>query len=462
MENNEPKYAVKDYLKLDRELIENIDFLIEQGAERSLLNILMNLHPGDIAEIINNLNLENALFVFRILDTETAGEVITELDDNLRENILENIGLSKVADIVDELDTDDQTDIISELSEEVANHVLKSIDKEDSYDVKRLLRYAEDTAGGIMETDFVFVWEYATVKDAIDEVRRNSDDIENLYYIHILDHNNKLLGIVNLTSLLTNPLDTKITEIMEEDLIYVTPEVDQEEVASQIKKYDLVSIPVVDHNKTMLGRITVDDIVDVINEETSEDFQKFAGLGEDEELNYSVFKITRNRIPWLLIGLLGELVSASVLFSFEASIEKFVIASFFIPIVMAMAGSSATQSAIIMARGLTSNTFYMSNILKKLWKETRVGLLNGFICGIILMGVTYTFFDTLFLFSAVLSFSLLLVMTFATMQGAFMPIILKKFGADPASATGPILTTLNDVIGLTIYLSIVTMFFVTQ
>ncbi len=450
----------KTILHVDNELINNIINLIESNADKSLLNIFADLHPADIAEIINHLNIENAKYAFSILDAETASEVVTELDEHLREEILKDIDAETITDIVEELHSDDATDIVSDLPEEVAEHVLENIDEEDAEEVKELLKYDEDTAGGIMTSNFVFVRENATVNDAISEIRKNSDEFENIYHVYVLTDDDVLLGIIPLKALLTNPLDTPVKDIIDDDLIYVTPDVDQEEVANIIQKYDLVAIPVVDENRRMLGRITFDDIVDVIQEEASEDIQKIAGLTEEEEFSYSTFRISRNRLPWLFVSLAGELISAVVLKSFQASIEQIIVASFFIPIVMAMGGSSGSQSAIVTVQSISTGDIWLSDTLKKLFKELRVALLNSIVCTIVLFIVTQLFFHIGYRFSILLSLTLFVIMVNATMIGAIVPVILKKINIDPAIATGPFVATTNDIIGLLIYFSLLTTFYV--
>lgn len=459
MQQNKDNISVKSVIQVDNELLENISYLLEVKADKSLLNIFTDLHPADIAEILNHLKPDDAEAAFSILDTETAGEVLTELDENLRERILKNIDKQKITDIVDELETDDATDIVSELPEQVAEHVLENIDKEDSEDVKELLKYPEDSAGGIMTSDFVFVHESATVKDAIKEVRKHADEFEQIYHIYVLNDEGQLVGIVQLKSLLIFPLHKRVKSIMEKDLIYVTPEVDQEEVAAIMEKYDLVAIPVVDENRKMLGRITFDDIVDVIQEEASEDIQKMAGLTEEEELSYSTFRVSRNRLPWLFVSLFGEMISAVVLSSFQASIQEIIVASFFIPIVMAMGGSAGNQAAIVMVQAMSSGSLWVKESLARLWKEFRVALLNGIISAIVLLGLTYYLFDVSLNFATILSLSLFVIMVNATMIGAVVPIVLKKLGADPVIATGPFVATSNDIIGLLIYLSLITILY---
>jgi magnesium transporter len=447
---------VKEIIQIDSEILENISHLIQTHAEKSILNIFADLHPADIGEIINHLRFEDAVYLFKLLNTEIAGEVITEIDDNLRERLLKEIDEDKLTDIVDELDTDDATDILSELPEDIAEHVLENIDKEDSEDVKELLKYEEDSAGGIMTSDFVYVTDSATIKNAIDEVRLNSEKYEQIYYLYVLTKDDELLGTVSLKSLLVNPLSSNITTVMDKDLIYVTPDMDQEEVAKLIEKYDLVSIPVVDSDKKMLGRITIDDIVDVIHEEASEDIQKFAGLSEEQERSDSIFRISRIRLPWLIIALIMEIIAAILLESYQDFISKFIIVTFFIPVVMAMGGSSGTQAAIVMVRNLSSSDIWLRNSIQKLTKEFFVSLLNGIVCSSVLLLASILFFPVDFPMALLLSGALMTIIVFATIVGAGIPLFLSKIGVDPAIATGPFVTTTNDILGLLIYLTFVT------
>ncbi len=456
MEENNDKIEVKDVIQVDNELLDNISDLVKEKASSTLLNLFADIHPADIAEIINHSNTANAKYLFELLDTETAGEVITDIDENLREKILTDIDTEKISDIIDELETDDATDIVSDLPEDVAEEVLEKMDAEDSEDVKELLKYGEETAGGIMSSDFVSVRDTETIRAAIREVRNNAENFEQIYHIYVLNNEEILVGIVSLKSLLTNSLRTKITSVMEEDLIYVTPDVDQEEVANLMKKYDLVAIPVVDENKVMLGRITIDDIVDVIQEEADEDIQKMAGLSEEQESTDSVFRISRIRLPWLLVALVIELFGVVVLSKYQYVLEQITIAAFFFPVVMAMGGSSGNQAAIVMVKGLSSGQLWLRESLRKLFKELLVALLNGVVISTILFIATVFFFDDIY-FLSVLAVSLLVIIIFATMLGASIPIILKKVNVDPAVATGPFVSTMNDIIGLIIYMTFITL-----
>lgn len=457
--NNE-KIIVRDVIKIDEELLENISNLINDQDSGRLQKMVVDLHPADIAEIINHLKRDDAEYLFNLLDTETASEVVVEIDENLREKILKKIDTEKITDIVDELETDDATDILSDLPEQVAEHVLEHIDVEDSEDVKELLKYPEDTAGGIMSSDYVYVDENACVSDAIGEVRKNADEFEHIYYIYVLSPNEELKGVVELKSLLIHPLDKKISSVMEEDLIYVTPEIDQEEVANLIKKYDLVSIPVVDEAKKILGRITIDDIVDVIQEEADEDLQKVAGLSEEQESSDSIFRISRIRLPWLIIALFVEMIGVLILARYLDNLNELFIAVFFIPVVMAMGGSTGTQASIVMVKGLGEDEIWFKTSVKKLSKEFFVAILNGLVLGSILFLISTLFFKAHTAEIVLITFSLLIIIIFATMIGAIVPILLKKLNIDPAVATGPFVTTINDVLGLCIYILIITLYII--
>ncbi len=460
MNNENIHINVKDVIQVDNELLDNISQLIDEQANTSIKTIFADLHSADIAEIINHLKFDDAVYTFKLLDNETAGEVVPELDENLREKIFLEFEPKKIAAIVDELETDDATDVVSDLPEEVAEKVLKTIDPEDSEDVKELLKYDEESAGGLMSSDFVFVNEDDTVANAIEEVRKNADEFEHIYFIYVLTDDEKLVGQVRLKFLLTNTATTKISSIVEEDLIYVKPEVDQEEVADIMDKYDLVAIPVVDGNKHMLGRITIDDIVDVIHDEASEDLQKFAGLSDDEEFSDSTFSISRNRLPWLSVSLFGEMISALVLSTYQTSIEKLIVSSFFIPIVMALGGSSGNQAAIVTIQAMGTGKVRLKESFRRLVKELRVAFLNGIVASFVLFLLSYFLFNTEIKFSLILCLALFIIMINASIIGTSVPLILKKFGADPAIATGPISQTSNDILSLLIYLSIVTLFLI--
>ncbi|MBM4176598.1 MAG: magnesium transporter [Ignavibacteria bacterium] len=449
---------VQDIVQADEELLEDISKLIEFEDKNSLLTIIADLHHADIAEIINHLNVDDAKYLFALLPTELASEVIVELDEILREEILSETEVEKITEIVDELEVDDAADIVQDLPDHVATEVLENIDEEDSEDVKHILSYPEDSAGGLMNTDFLAVNQNATVQDAINEIRANSELVEQIYLLYIIDNEEKLIGTVQLKNLIISDPTVKIKSIVDEDLITVNVLDDQEEVAQIMEKYDLVSIAVLDEHKRMVGRITIDDIVDVIHEEAQEDIERLAGVST-EEASFSSLKISRGRIPWLLFAFIGEMLSAVVLSKYQASIEQIVTAAFFIPIVMAMGGSSGSQAAIIVVRGLAIGSIWTSDLKSRLAKEFGVAILNGVVFSILIFLITYFAWAENPRFSLTLSLSLLVVMINATLIGALIPLLLEKLNVDPALATGPFVTTLNDVIGLLIYFGFLTVIY---
>jgi len=441
-----------------KEIVGNINFLIEEKDEAIIRNIIVGLHHADLAEILHYLKEDQRNYIFSLLDAEVASDVIAEMDDVSRDKILDDLDEGRISEIVDEMDSDDATDLVSDLPAEVAQKVLDSIDKEDSEEVIELMTHEEDTAGGIMAKEYVAVNEKTTVEEATIEIRRNADEVDDIFYIYVLNDESKLVGIVSLKDLIVADSKTQMAKIMTREVIAVDTSMDQEEVANIAKKYDLVSIPVVDENSVLVGRITFDDVADVMEEEASEDMQRMAGITDEEEFREtSILRISQVRLPWLLVGFAGQLVSAFILSSFEASLSQIIAAAFFIPIIMAMGGNAGIQSSTIMVRGMATGEIELFEIRKRLVREIFVSLLNGMICGILLFLVV-AFFLNQPKFGILLGSTLLLIIMMAAFIGAFIPVILKNLNIDPAIATGPFITTSNDVIGLLIYFGLITIF----
>ncbi len=441
-----------------KEIVENINYLADAKDWVMIRNMIVDLHPADLAEILHYLDDEHRNYIFELLDVEVASDVISEMDDVSRDDILEELPEDRISEIVDEMDSDDAADLVSELPDDIAQKVLDSIDKEDSDEVKELLRHEEDTAGGIMAKEFVAVNLHETVDQAIEVLRSKAEEVEDIYYLYVVDENKKLVGVIRLKDLILAKGTTAISEIMDRDVVSVTTDMDQEEVANIARHYDLVAIPVVDRVGQLLGRITFDDVADVMEEEASEDIQRMAGITEEEEFREtSILRISRVRLPWLLVGFFGQLLCAYVLHRFEASISEIIATAFFIPIIMAMGGNAGIQSSTIMVRGMATGEIGLYDIRKRLFREIGVSILNGLICGILLFVVV-----SLWLkqpkFGLLLSSVLIFVILNASFVGAFIPVVLKKVKVDPAIATGPFITTSNDVIGLIIYLGLITVF----
>ncbi len=439
-----------------KNIVEDLEYLAAEKDAAMVLNILVGNHPADIADLLQNLSEENRKYVFGLLDADTASDVIMELDEAVREDLIAELHHERLSEMVDEMPSDDATDFVAELPKDVAEKVLDSIDPESSDDVKELLRHEEDTAGGIMALEFVAVRDTDTVDEAIREIRAKADEVEVVYNVYVVDKDGILVGVLPLNKLLLAKSNQIIKNIIDEDVVSVTPEMDQEHVANIFRRYDLVSLPVVDKTGRLIGRITIDDVVDVMQEEASEDIQKMAGLTEEEEIREtSALRISMLRLPWLLVAFVGEMMSALVLSRFEASLKEVFIAAFFIPLMMAMGGNAGMQAATIVVRGLALGELNPDDTLQRLFKELRVSLINGVVCGILLFGVVSMFGEPRF--GILLGSVMLIVILNASFVGATIPLALARFGVDPAIATGPFITTFNDVIGLFIYLGLVTL-----
>ena len=438
-----------------KNIIDDIEYLASEKNSRMILNILVGNHPADIAEILGNLSEENEKYVFGLFDADTASDVIVELDDVTREKLVSELQHERISEIVDEMESDDATDLVAELPDKVAEKVLDTIDEEGSEEVKELLQHDEDTAGGIMALEYVAVSEDTTVDEAIKEIRAKAEEVPEVYNVYVFDKDGMLAGFLPLKNLIVAQASQKIKDVLIADVISVPIEMDQEEVANIFRRYNLVSLPVVDELGKLVGRITVDDIVEVIEEEASEDIQKMAGIADEEEIREtSVFKISFGRLPWLLVGFVGQLIAALVLSQFEASLRDIFLAIFFIPMMMAMGGNSGIQAATIVVRGIALGELSPDDTFKRLSREIKVSLFNGAVCGLLLFGIIAVFDTPTFGF--VLALSMLAVIINASILGASIPLILRKVGVDPAIAAGPLITTFNDIIGLAIYLGLVT------
>jgi len=355
------------------------------------------------------------------------------------------------------MDSDDAADLLGDLPEDRARQIIDSVDDDISRDIEKLLPYREDSAGGIMALEFVAVNADADVQDAIDTIRHKKEDVGRVYSVWVVDGFGRLVGMVALTELVLHNSETKISEIMEQDVVSVTVDADQEEVVRMVKKYDLVSIPVVDSKNRLIGRITHDDIVDVMDEEADEDMSLIAGIMPQDIAEVAPIVISRARLPWLLGAMFGELVAAFVISRFEVSLTKVVALAFFFPVIMAMGGNSGTQAAIVVVRGLATGDISMVKIWKRLWVELRVAIINGFICGTILALVVGTWLSD-FPLGVIVGIALVTVIMFSGFAGSAIPVILNKLKVDPALGTGPFVATSNDVLGVFIYLGLITLF----
>ena len=441
--------------QINEKLIRDVKSLIEKGDEEALTKLIDELRPADMADLIEHLDHDERLFVFKILEPEGAGEVLVEIEPPVQGRLLEDLDNKALREIIQELESDDAADVIGDLPVERAREIIKGLRGEVSEEIEKLLPYPEDTAGGIMALEFVAIKADSTVQDAIEVIREKGEEVENLYYLWVVDDHNRLVGVVSLKDLLVEPGDRKISEIMNPEVISANVHADQEEVIQLVKRYDLVNIPVVDDQNRLVGRITHDDVIDVIEDEVDEDMTRMAGVMDQEITEESAVKISRARLPWLIGGIMGEFISALVISRFESSLEKIIALSFFFPVIMAMGGNTGQQAAIIVVRGLATGDISLIKTGKRLFTELKVALGNGIICGVLLGLIVGTWLGNYEL-GAVVGLALLTVMLNAGLIGSAIPLFFKKVGVDPALATGPFVSTSNDVFGLLIYLFYVT------
>ncbi len=444
-------------IAIDGKLIEEVKHFAEQGNRQGLKKLIDDMRAADLADLIEYLDPEERLFIFNLLEPDGAGEVLVEIETPVQERILKGLDNQAITEIVQGLDSDDAADLVGDLPDDRAREIIERVGDEVSEELEKLLPYPEDTAGGIMALEFVAVKADARVKDAIDTIREKREEVENLYYIWVVDDLGKLVGVISLKDLVLEVTDRKISDIMNPEVISVHVDTDQEEVARLVKKYDLVAIPVVGDDHRLAGRITHDDIIDVIEEEADEDISLMAGVIDQEITEESTLKISRARLPWLIAGLFGGILAAAVINQFESSLEKILALSFFFPVIMAMGGSTGTQAATIVVRGMATGDISLVNIGKRLWMEMRVALVNALVCGILLALIVGTWVSDYGL-GSVVGLALVLIIVNAGVIGSAVPMALKKWNIDPALATGPFVTTSNDILSLLIYLGLVTIY----
>jgi len=442
-------------LEVDESFVDDIVTLLSEGQRGMVLNLVADLYPADIALLIRHLPKAEAGRLFRWLPPELGSDTLAEMEDAVRSRLLSGLAPETLIDLIDALDTDDAADVLADLSDEVALQVLP--DLEDAADLTELLEYGEETAGGIMAREYVAIPPDWTLREATEEVRRNAADVEEVYTAYVVDENGTLLGTLSLKQLLLSAGSVKVRDIMDPDFISVAPEVDQEEVARVVQRYDLVSVPVVDEAGRMRGRITIDDVVDVIRDEAEEDIQLMSGLTGREETVDTAVQVSRGRLPWLIIGLVGSGLSGTVIGAFEATLQQAVVLATFIPIVTAMGGNAAVQSAAIAVQGLGSGELWLSDAFRRIGKEMLVALLNGIVVAALLCGTVAALgMGDVTALVTTLGLTMLAVSLVATTNGALIPFLLTGLGIDPASAMGPFVTTLNDILGLAIYFLIAT------
>jgi magnesium transporter len=440
--------------KISKELLEQIEQLIHTKNDRELEILLNDLHHADIAEIFDELESEEAIYIFKILDSEKTAEILTELEEDVREKILHGLSAKEIAEELDELDTDDAADIIAELPQSKKEEVISELeDVEHAKDIVDLLRYDEDSAGGLMGKELVKVNENWNVLTCVKEMRIQAENVTRVHSIYVVDDENRLKGRLSLKDLLTTSTKTPISQVYIKKVDSVRVNDSNVEVARIMQKYDLEAIPVVDEMGRLVGRITIDDIVDVIKDEADKDYQLAAGISQDVEANDSILELTKARLPWLVLALLGGFISVEMLGLFEGAMQQHYKLFFFTPLIAAMAGNVGVQSSAIIVQGLANHSI-SGSIVNRLLKEISLSLLNGTILAVILFLGSHFLLNADIKIGITVTIALISVIVIASLIGTSIPLLLNKFGIDPALATGPFITTSNDICGILIYFSI--------
>ena len=438
------------------ELLENLVGFIEKKNDSKIKNLFKDVHFADIAEVLDEVSFDEAIYIIKLLDSEKTSEILTELDEDTREKILENFSAKEIANEVGEMDSDDAADIIGELSEERQKRVINELeDTELAEDIKELLSYGDDTAGSLMAKELVKVYETWTVAGCMRRIRGQAQEVTRVHSIYVVDKEDKLVGRLSLKDLIVAKSDQKIADISKAKVDAVNVNEDDETVARIMVKYDLEAIPVVDDNNVLLGRITIDDIVDLLKEEADKDYQMAAGLTQDVDSDDSIFELTKARLPWLFLGLIGGVGAFIIMEGFQDVFNKYASLFFFTPLIAAMAGNVGVQSSAIIVQGL-ANDDVKGSINSRLLKEMLLAALNGAVLALFLFLFVWVYEGKINLALAI-SVSLVVVIIIAGLIGTFVPLFLNKRGIDPAIATGPFITTSNDIFGILIYFMIAKM-----
>ncbi|WP_397444641.1 magnesium transporter [Polaribacter sp. R77954] len=438
------------------EFLEKLSELIEANNEAAITKLFKEVHYADVAEVLDEVNFDEAIYIIKLLDSEKTSEILTELEDDIREKILKNLSAQEIADEIGEMDSDDAADIIGELSDERQAHVINALDDDElAADIKELLSYQDNTAGALMAKELVKVYETWTVAGCMRRIRGQAKDVTRVHSIYVVDKEDKLVGRLSLKDLIISKSDQHIADILKTKVDAVNVHEDDEEVAKIMAKYDLEAIPVVDDNNVLLGRITIDDIVDVLKDEAERDYQLAAGLTEDVDSDDSILQLTRARLPWLFLGLIGGVGAFLIMEGFQGVFAKYAALFFFTPLIAAMAGNVGVQSSAIIVQGL-ANDDVKGSINSRLIKEMLLAALNGIILALFLFLFVWAYEGKVNTALAISS-SLVVVIIVAGLIGTFVPLFLNKRGIDPAIATGPFITTSNDIFGILIYFLIAKM-----
>ena len=441
--------------QFSQEFYDEFRSIIESKDKDKALEILNDLHPADIAALYQELDLDEAEFVYLLLDADKAADVLLELDEEERRKMLEHLPVDVIAkQFIDHMETDDAVDVMRDLDEDVQEEILSHIDDvEQAGDIVDLLKYDEDTAGGIMGTEMVIVNENWSMAECVKEMRLQAETMSEIYYVYVVDDDERLKGIFPLKKMITNPSVSRIKQVMEQAPVAVKTDTSIEEVAQVIEKYDIVAVPVIDSIGRLVGRITVDDVMDEVREQSERDYQLASGISQDIESTDTVFDQTKARLPWLLIGIAGGIASATILGGFEGSLGRNPVLALFIPLIGGTGGNVGIQSSALVVQGLANGTLDIKNAMQQVFKESGVAFINSTIISLLVFVYNIFFLNSMAITLAV-SLSLFAVVIFASIFGTIVPLTLEKLKVDPALATGPFITITSDIIGVLIYMGI--------
>lgn len=442
---------------MEKEFLDNILELIESQNSDSLNEILQDMHPADIAELCDSLDVEEARFIYRLLDNETAADVLVEMDEDNRRRLLDELSSEVIATkFIDNMDTDDAVDIIQDLDEDKQEEVLSHIgDIEQASDIVDLLQYDEDTAGGLMGTEMVVVNENMSMPECLAEMRKQAEDLDEIYNVYVVDDDGRLKGVFPLKKMITNPSVSKVKYVMDEDLISTKTDTPIDDVVQMIEKYNLVAVPVVDSIGRLQGQITVDDVIDELRDQQEHDYQMASGITGDVEADDSVFRQTWARIPWLLIGMIGGILNSMLLGNFETTFAAHPELLLFIPLIGGTGGNVGTQSSALVVQGLANGSLNTLNIWRQVAKESAVALINAVILSMLVLGYNMIRFGYASSVTYAVPVSMFALVLIGTLWGTLLPLLFEKINIDPAIATGPFVQITNDLLGMVIYMAVV-------
>lgn len=444
---------------MEKIFLDNILELIEKEDASQLKAILSEMHPADIAELCDELDIDEARFVYRQLDNETAADVLIETDEDARKELLEVLPSETIArKFIDYMDTDDAVDIIQEMDEDKQEEVLSHIeDIEQASDIVDLMQYDENTAGGMMGTEMVVVNENMSMPECLTEMRLQAEDMDEIYNVYVVDNENRLKGVFPLKKMITNPSVSKVKYVMDEDLITTKVDTPIDEVVQLIEKYNLVAVPVIDSIGRLQGQITVDDVIDELREQQEHDYQLASGITADVETTDNVFRQTRARIPWLLIGMFGGILNSMLLGNFEGSFAAHPELLLFIPLIGGTGGNVGTQSSALVVQGLANGSLDTNNIVRQVFKESLVALINASILSLLVFGYNMIRYGYLAPVTYAVPLSLFVLVIIGTLWGTMLPLLFEKIHIDPAIATGPFVQITNDLLGIAIYIGVISL-----